>query len=178
MIGLDIAFSTSQNLRILDVMWWNRLVRLSMLAVALLFPAAGHGAPACATCHPKETARYLQTGMGNSLLPAAPVAGGRILHNRSGSRIDVIVQDGRMFHRLTEAGLTAEYPIAYQFGSGKAGRGYIAQAGDYLIQSPAAWYNPQGWMLRQGLPGRDCSTSIASLLKPACSVTPAKPDST
>jgi len=148
-IGLDIGLSISKNMRA-PCATWNRLARFSTLAAALHILAAGHAAPICSTCHPKETARYLQTGMGKSLLPAAPVEGGQILHNRSGSRIDVIVQGGRMFHRLTEAGLTAEYPIAYQIGSGKAGRGYIARVGDYLIQSPAAWYNPQGWDVAPG----------------------------
>ena len=88
--------------------------------------------------------------MGNSLLPAAPLAGGQILHTRSGSTIDVAVRNGRMFHNLSERGLTAEYPVAYQIGSGKAGHGYIVQAGDYLIQSPAAWYNPHGWDVAPG----------------------------
>src|SRR5229473_6422824 len=88
---------------------WNRLAWFSIFAVAVLLPAAGHSAPVCAACHPKETARYLQTGMGNSLLPAAPLAGGQILHTRSGSTIDVAVRNGRMFHNLSERGLTAEF---------------------------------------------------------------------
>jgi tetratricopeptide (TPR) repeat protein len=129
---------------------WNCLARFSIFAVAALLPAAGLSAPVCAACHPQETASYLETGMGNSLLPAAPLAGGQILHGRSGSTIDVAVRNGRMFHNLSERGLTAEYPVAYQIGSGKAGHGYIVQAGDYLIQSPAAWYNPLGWDVAPG----------------------------
>lgn len=123
---------------------------LAILIAAFTLTAAGVAAPVCATCHPKETARYLETGMGNSLLPAAPIAGGQIFHKRSESRIDVSVRDGRMVQRLSEAGLTAEYPMAYQIGSGKAGRGYIAHIGDYLIQSPAGWYNGQGWDVAPG----------------------------
>jgi hypothetical protein len=129
---------------------WNCRARFLIFAGAVLFSAAGRGAPVCVTCHPKQTARFLQTGMGNSISAPALLAGGQILHERSGSTIDVAVRDGRMFHRLSERGLTAEYPVAYQIGSGKAGRGYIVQVGDYLIQSPAAWYNPHGWDVAPG----------------------------
>ena len=131
------------------VVSWNRLAGF-FIFVAAIFPAAGRSGPICATCHAKETARFLQTGMGNSLSPPVLLAGGQILHGRSGSTIDVTVRNGRMFHRLSERGLTAEYPVAYQIGSGKAGRGYIVQVGDYLIQSPAAWYNPHGWDVAPG----------------------------
>jgi hypothetical protein len=131
------------------VVSWNRSAGF-FIFVAAIFPAAGRRGPICATCHPKETARFLQTGMGNSLSPPVLPAGGQILHGRSGSTIDVTVRNGRMFHRLSEHGLTAEYPVAYQIGSGKAGRGYIVQLGDYLIQSPAAWYNPHGWDVAPG----------------------------
>ena len=124
--------------------------RIAVIAAAILFPAPGHGAPACAACHPKQTASYMKTGMGNSLAPPAPVSGAQILHEPSGSILDVVVQNGRMVHSLTERGLTAQYPVAYQIGSGKAGRGYLIQAGDYLIQSPAAWYNPHGWDVAPG----------------------------
>ena len=129
---------------------WNHPAWFLIFALALLFPAAGGSAPVCAVCHPKETARFLQTGMGNSLSPPALLAGGQILHERSGSTIDVTARNGRMFHRISERGLTAEYPVAYEIGSGKAGRGYIIQVGDYLIQSPAAWYNPHGWDVAPG----------------------------
>jgi hypothetical protein len=129
---------------------WSRPACFLIFMLAVVFPAAGRSAPVCATCHPKETARYLQTGMGNSLSPPALLAGGQILHEPSGSSIDVTVRNGRMFHRISERGFTAEYPVAYQIGSGKAGRGYIIQVGDYLIQSPAAWYNPHGWDVAPG----------------------------
>src|SRR5215472_15190035 len=69
---------------------------------------------------------------------------------RPGSTIDVIVRNGQMFHRISERGLSAEYAVAYQIGSGKAGHGYIVQQGEYLIQSPAAWYNPQRWDVAPG----------------------------
>jgi hypothetical protein len=88
--------------------------------------------------------------MGRSISLPAPIPAGRILHERSGSTIDVTVRNGQMFHRISERGLSAEYAVAYQIGSGKSGHGYIVQQGEYLIQSPAAWYNPQGWDVAPG----------------------------
>lgn len=45
---------------------WNRLTGFLIFTVAV-FPGDGRSGPICATCHAKETARFLQTGMGNSL---------------------------------------------------------------------------------------------------------------
>ena len=72
----------------------------------------------CAGCHPRETERYLLSPMANSIAPPTPVPAGRALHQRSGSTIDVAQRAGRMFHRLSERGLTAEYEIRYQIGAG------------------------------------------------------------
>jgi hypothetical protein len=57
---------------------------------------------------------------------------------------------GRMFHVLSERGLTAEYPVAYQIGSGTKGRTYAVQVGDYLLESPLSWYKSSGWDVSPG----------------------------
>ena len=82
---------------------WNRLTGFLIFTVAV-FPGDGRSGPICATCHAKETARFLQTGMGNSLSAPAVLAGGQILHERSGSTIDVAVRDGRMFQPWSGGG--------------------------------------------------------------------------
>ncbi len=59
-------------------------------------------------------------------------------------------RDGHMFHVLTERGLTAEYPIAYQIGSGVKGRTYAVQVGGYLLESPLSWFRSSGWDVSPG----------------------------
>jgi len=104
----------------------------------------------CASCHPKETAAYLKSRMGNSIAPPTPLDGGRV--SRTGSRIAISIaeHEGRMVHTLTENGLTAEYPIAYQIGAGKVGYTYIVRIGEYLFESPASWYRQHGWDFSPG----------------------------
>ena len=55
-----------------------------------------------------------------------------------------------MFHVLSERGLTAEYPVAYQIGSGIKGRTYAVQVGDYLLESPLSWYQGSAWDVSPG----------------------------
>ncbi len=112
------------------------------------FVALAQTAPVCATCHPKETARFAKTAMGNSLIAPAPLPAGRITHGSS--VITIEERGGRMIHALAERGLTAEYPIQYQIGGGLMGRSYMIQRGDYLFESPASWYNSSGWDLSPG----------------------------
>ena len=55
-----------------------------------------------------------------------------------------------MVHTLTDNGLTAEYPVAYQIGAGKVGYTYIVKIGEYLFESPASWYKQHGWDFSPG----------------------------
>jgi predicted CXXCH cytochrome family protein len=106
--------------------------------------------PVCAGCHPRETARFLQSYMGNSIAPPQPEGDGRATHEASGGVITIEQRDGRMIHRLTEAGLTNEYPIDYQIGANLFGRSYIVRIGDYFFQSPASYYKRNGWDVSPG----------------------------
>src|SRR5271154_1164551 len=83
----------------------------------------------CGTCHPKETAAYLKSRMGNSIAPPTAVEGGRVSRMGSRTGISISEREGRMIHSLTENGRTAEYPIAYQIGAGKVGYTYIVRIG-------------------------------------------------
>ncbi len=55
-----------------------------------------------------------------------------------------------MYHALSERGLTAEYEVAYQVGSGTKGRTYAVQVGHYLLESPLSWYAGSGWDVSPG----------------------------
>jgi Tetratricopeptide repeat len=115
----------------------------------LSFSAQG-ALPACARCHPQETSRFLASAMGRSLGAAESLPPGRVEHQPSGSVITIEAPNGHMVHRLTEHGLTASYPIAYQIGRGVKGRTYLVSVGDYLLESPASWYQGHGWDISPG----------------------------
>ena len=123
----------------------------SSLLLAILLPISAPGAaPACADCHPRETARFLASPMGNSVASPEPLSPGRVEHQPSGSMITIEDRGGRMVHRVAERGLTVEYPIAYQIGRGIKGRTYVVRVGDYLLESPASWYQGHGWDISPG----------------------------
>ncbi len=127
------------------------LIRAAVLLATVAQLFAAYAPPrTCATCHAKETARYLATAMGKSLIAPAPLPSGRVTDARSGSVITIEQRDGRMIHALSEGGLTAEYPVTYQIGGGLMGRSYMVQTGDYLFESPASWFNRYGWDLSPG----------------------------
>jgi len=79
-----------------------------------------------------------------------PMDAGRVTHAASGSVLSAEMRDGRMVHILAERGLTAEYPVAYQIGSGTKGKTYAVQVGDYLLESPLSWFKAAGWDVSPG----------------------------
>ena len=89
--------------------------------------------------------------MGNSITAAPSLAERTFTHQRSSTTITVGQQNGTMVHRLSARGVSAEYPIAYQVGSGILGRSFLVRLGDYFLQSPASWYSPNSWDVSPGL---------------------------
>jgi Doubled CXXCH motif (Paired_CXXCH_1)/Cytochrome c554 and c-prime len=125
-------------------------MRVLGLVALFVLPALGEGEEVCAACHPKETARYLATPMGKSLGPPTAVPAGTARHARSGSAVTIEQREGKMFHRLSARGLTAEYEIAYQVGAGKFAHSYVVRIGDFLFESPATWFRAGGWDMSPG----------------------------
>jgi predicted CXXCH cytochrome family protein len=115
---------------------------VTALAASLLSAAPGD---LCVHCHPKATAAYLKSPMGNSIAPPTALPGGHVTRQSSGIEISIAQRDGHMIHSLSVNGLTAEYPIAYQIGAGKVGYTYLVRIRDYLFESPASWYHQHGW---------------------------------
>jgi hypothetical protein len=125
------------------------VLRAGLTVWMVVLPRLFAQAPICANCHPKETAAFLNSRMGNSIAPPTPLDGGRVSRS-SRLAITISERDGRMVHSLTENGLTADYPIAYQIGVGKVGYTYIVRIGEYLFESPASWYRQHGWDFSPG----------------------------
>jgi predicted CXXCH cytochrome family protein len=119
-----------------------------ILTAPLLFGQSSDRA--CAACHARETAAYLKSRMGHSIAPPEPLAGGTFSRKASRIEISISERDGRMIHSLTQNGLTADYPVAYQIGAGKVGYTYIVRIGEYLFESPASWYRQTGWDFSPG----------------------------
>jgi predicted CXXCH cytochrome family protein len=127
-----------------------------VLAVPVVLLLAAR-APVCINCHTKETEAYLKSPMGNSLASPTHLAGGHVDGKRPGVEMSVSERDGRMIHSLSENGLSAEYPIAYQIGAGKIGYTYMVRIRDYFFESPVSWYRRHGW---DASPGYANMTSI------------------
>ncbi len=120
------------------------------IAWALPISLSAHAASPCAACHSQETARFLSSAMGKSISAPEPLPPGRVVHDASGSVISIRTQNGRMIQNLAERGLTADYSIAYQIGSGAKGRTYAVEIGNYLLESPVSWYRTRGWDISPG----------------------------
>jgi len=131
------------------------LTLIKVACVALLaslpsVPSAAATTAVCGKCHQAETARYLATPMGKSLIAPEDLPPGKINHEPSHSVITTEERNGTMIHTLTEEGLTAEYPVRYQIGGGLMGSSFLIQIKDYLFESPASWFNSYGWDISPG----------------------------
>jgi cytochrome c554/c'-like protein len=125
----------------------SRLSKMGALIIIALLRSQESpcGALVCKTCHPKETARFLEIPMAHSLEAPKLRPNSSTIHSPSGSIIELLDRGGVMYHQLSERGLVAAYPVKYQLGSGKGGHAYLIAVGDYLIQSPGGWYSEAGW---------------------------------
>ena len=88
--------------------------------------------------------------MGRSIGPPEPLPAGRVEPRVSGSVVTSDSHEGQMTHRITEHGITADYAVTYQIGSGRRGRTFAIQIGSYLEESPISWYTGHGWDVSPG----------------------------
>ncbi len=127
------------------------VMKYGVICFVITLAAAFAEEPACASCHPRETANYRPTAMANSISAPGDNGGGRIVHKPSGSTIDIIQLNDTMIHRLSEGGRFAEHPVAYAVGAGIVGKSFLVRIGKYLFQSPASYYTTRkGWDLTPG----------------------------
>ena len=127
-----------------------RLLLLGLGTVDWFGLTAQAAAPDCASCHQKQSARFLATPMGKSLIPPETLTPGKITHERSNSVITIDYANRSMVHKLSESGLTAEYAVRYQVGGGLMGSSFLVQIGDYQFESPASWFKSYGWDVSPG----------------------------
>jgi predicted CXXCH cytochrome family protein len=88
--------------------------------------------------------------MGKSFVPPQAYPNAVVKHPPSGSVITVTTENGTMFHRLQEGGLTVNYQIPYQVGGGMEGSSFLIQVNNYLFESPVSWFNDFGWDMSPG----------------------------
>jgi hypothetical protein len=113
-------------------------------------------ADVCAPCHPKEAERYGRTGMANSIGPPARLAGGKLQHGLSHSRMEILTGRDGMRHRLWHGDLHADYKVDYFIGSGSRGRSFLIAIEGRLFQSPASYYtHRKAWDVSPGFEGQD-----------------------
>ncbi|MBV9225732.1 MAG: hypothetical protein JOY85_17000 [Acidobacteriaceae bacterium] len=127
-----------------------RWVCIAALLAGIQASSAEVAKNACASCHPKESARWAASAMGQSMVSPAPLPSAHVVHELSQSMLRSEQHNGQMVHTLSEQGLTAEYPVRYQIGGDFMGRTYLVQVGDYLFESPLTYFNRYGWDLSPG----------------------------
>lgn len=80
---------------------------------------------------------------------------GTFTHTPSSTEYVVTERDHRAilsFHPLAQPDATHELPLEYFFGSGHLGTTYLYSIGNYLFESPIAWYGPsQAYDMKPGL---------------------------
>ena len=114
-------------------------------------PGHLHAQQVCSQCHPREAENYARSAMARSSGTPEGQPGGRVAHKQSGSSVIIRSDAKGMTHTLEEAGLKAQYRVAYYIGAGIVGRSYLVRAGGYLFQSPASYYTHlNGWDLTPG----------------------------
>src|ERR1700728_3108132 len=130
---------------------FRRLLALALISgVSCFCPRAEGAAQDCAGCHAKESARFLTTPMGESLVPPQRLPSAKITHEMSHSELTIKYPAGGMVHTLSENGFTAERRVRYQVGGGLMGSSFLVQVGDYLFESPASWFKTYGWDVSPG----------------------------
>ncbi|HUN86731.1 MAG TPA: tetratricopeptide repeat protein [Terracidiphilus sp.] len=110
----------------------------------------------CARCHAEIYRRYLATPMANASGSAAEkLRAGAFLHKTTGVEYEISTTHGEsvLKYRLPGAASSWENrPLSYFLGSGHLGTTYLYSIGDYLFESPIAWYAAsQGYDMKPGL---------------------------
>jgi predicted CXXCH cytochrome family protein len=141
--------------------------------VVVLMHSIGNGQPdssrpssvreadaSCAKCHAAIYRSYLGTPMANASGPAAEqLRAATFTHTASHTEYTVNTKDGQVllsYRSLAQPDQTGSWPLTYFLGSGHLGITYLYSLGDYLFESPVAWYAAsQRYDMKPGLAAMD-----------------------
>lgn len=107
----------------------------------------------CAKCHVEIYRKYLDTPMANaSGLAMDKLRIGAFVHKSTGVRYEIAATDGKAVLAYHAPGSSGQWPLSYFLGSGHLGTTYLYSIGDYLFESPVAWYAAsQSYDMKPGL---------------------------
>lgn len=137
------------------------LLVLAAISSASLF-AAAEATPvreadaACGHCHTEIFRTYLATPMANaSGIATEKFRPGSFVHKTTGVIYEISFASGNAFLRSrmpNRSTQTEERRLSYFLGSGHLGTTYLYSIGDYLFESPIAWYAAsQSYDMKPGL---------------------------
>src|SRR5438270_260001 len=100
----------------------------------------------CASCHVKIFNSYLTTPMANaSGLAMKKLRAGTFVHSGSQMEYKIGARDNHAelaYRSLKSPGVAGKVTLSYFLGSGHLGTTYLYSIGDFLFESPIAWYGP------------------------------------
>jgi TPR repeat/Cytochrome c554 and c-prime len=111
---------------------------------------------ACARCHERVVRSYLNTPMANaSGMALEKLHPGTFTHAPSGTEYTIAERNhqGELAYRSQDGSTaSASLPLSYFLGSGHLGTTYLYSLGDFLFESPVAWYSAsQSYDMKPGL---------------------------
>ena len=113
-------------------------------------------AAACARCHAAIFTNYLATPMANASGSARErLRAGKFEHSASSVEYTISAQQERptlSYRSLKEPEISGEFHLEYFLGSGHLGTTYLYTEGEFLFESPVAWYGPtESYDMKPGL---------------------------
>src|ERR1041385_2814132 len=121
------------------------------------------GSQVCAKCHKEIYAKYLETGMGRSMVQVTPEwlkghrASGSVEDKNNQLQFEVYTRDGKLYqseHQLGSGGqeiFRDTHELEWIIGAGENGFGGLIRQGAHLFQAPLSFYSKPGqWELSPG----------------------------
>lgn len=100
----------------------------------------------CARCHAAILKSYLATPMANASGSANEnLRDGKFEHAASSMEYTIAAHPDRpalSYRSLTNPEVAGQFPLEYFLGSGHLGTTYLYSEGNFLFESPVAWYGP------------------------------------
>jgi Cytochrome c554 and c-prime len=85
--------------------------------------------------------------MAHTMERPMPQPSGKYFHSLSKSQFTIESNNSRMVQRMERDGVTSEYQVAYQIGSGTHACAYVIQLGGHLFEAPIGYFPGRGWSM-------------------------------